>query len=1623
MGTYGDYQTVRRLDSTPTGTEVWVARRVGDDPDAAPRYAVKVFSPPDYISGDEQSERLLFLEAATILQSLGQGSPRFARVHDSGLGEDEDEFGRARAVAWYATDLMVTPDNRRPGSLGVLRDTLGKRQLSDAEIANVLLGVVEALQVMRALEGRGHGRLVASNVLLSTLQQVGQADVLVSDPRPTKKLPPNVDRHDERGLARLVYEMVFKRECSDDALERLPRQEQWQADGRTGQFWYQLCLEYGELDRNERRPLETLASQLGDLLGGDAPATPAAPSAPAQPRTQPTSSKTRPIGPATSPPSGPSTNPLTTPADAVSSEAKTVPLRRSSSGRRLIEPSAPGTPYTPNAPGGPEAPVAPDAPAAPGAVDATAQVSTPVGGSVAPEGKSARQPEASTGDAPAPSAAPEVSAPTAPGARTRPIRPVADAEGDEDTDGGVWSERTRPTGARRGADTRAGDALRAGVGTPVRKAAVKPKSSLGLWIGVAAGVLVLAGVGVGVAILMRGGEQRPAPVVVDPTAPPSKQDFQVDGVLRQVYRMSVAEGGDALTERKAFELSELKGVLELVTREVREAGDKLRDERADDDQIKRLNDARTRVVEEIGKWPALGVLRERAVPPAGAGEALDAKHWADAAALVRDWDDLLDTKIVKGVKRREGDTGTIDGDQEGVNRLRLVRLVERTRAIDAAGGGGAGGAGAMALDEWQKLGERAAEAQSTLKKAVGDAPGAATGVLTWLKASSSKRPARDAKVADDVSAIEGLVKSINTLEPTLRGELLKEPAISAAFAPDKDLAAQISALVGGFSAPGEPDPRGAALAAVEDRIKAMSDELKSAQTEFDRMNDDARGRCKADVTTRQSAIETAITALTQQVADVRGRPWVGKYAGEIKSALAQLQEATASSGPKAAIATGLAELKATIAGCDLGGQIAALKQRAQALAQFWGDATSNELVGRAESAEKKLPSDRPGAQTAVNEASARVAELEELAKSLATDFEKVDASIARGVLLDEPVASPGETLGAVVARVDAARAKVPAQSAAVLAKLDAAGGYAKTLSDAGATSLAKDWVPQSLGAARAWGRARTNANTPLTIDDATAQVGVFSAWRDLASKAPQDVRATRASEVAGAALAIWTRVATGVAKGEADAAIAQWPSVENLAASLSIDEASRPAWTRANARRAKFVAELDRVDKLSGKERESQLADVVKAFGADSELLAKSVEGTSGGEWASGVRELGLGAASALAQAGGKPASRPEEEGPAKGAVAWAYDPVASQALEGETGVKGARVYGTGATQLAFIPLTVRDPAAGEKTVFVSREEVSLGVFRAGLDKVGGAPALQELVSAINPAQLFPLGLRVWVPSRAGDAWQRIVVSAGTDGAVARGWLYLGGPAVPLRGSILGTGLEPREGPTERSPMQSVSIGAARKVAGALGCRVPSTDEFAGALQAERSAGTGVDDASTWRLRGSGWSSQIAHLTSLLTQPAARNLNGSPDMIPWPGRGGHTFEEAKAAQDTGTWPGGAAGLFLSPVNEARGKLFRHLIGNVAEFADRGAQWEIVGGSIMSAPAGSVAALAEPARLSREAREECDAHGFADVGFRLAFDSGGVAPDPVRLVRDALRGKPLAQPTGASLSAPVRPGAR
>lgn len=307
-----------------------------------------------------------------------------------------------------------------------------------------------------------------------------------------------------------------------------------------------------------------------------------------------------------------------------------------------------------------------------------------------------------------------------------------------------------------------------------------------------------------------------------------------------------------------------------------------------------------------------------------------------------------------------------------------------------------------------------------------------------------------------------------------------------------------------------------------------------------------------------------------------------------------------------------------------------------------------------------------------------------------------------------------------------------------------------------------------------------------------------------------------------------------------------------------------------------------------------------------------------------------------------------------------------------------------GAAALEFVRLDVGDGGLAA-AAYLCTTELSVGALQWATDRAGRVSRLRELTAASPPESA--VGIKTWV----------FVTRPTGDGVVpADGW-YL---AKDRRPGVepLAPGLE-AGGPGSGTPATWIPAASAQEIAGWFGCRLPSVAEWRAGLARYE----GGDEApASWNLRDSSWAPQLAH------------VHGSQRVsISAPDDGAFVPDESTAptGANAEVFPNSDRSVFFEDVGSGRGRVLRHLVGNVSEFVMLGSGGEsfgVIGASALSAPQ-DFRTLLSGAEVPGYTVE----YGWADVGLRPCFSldgAGGVAPLH-RRVRQAAERAPLLMGVG------------
>lgn len=317
------------------------------------------------------------------------------------------------------------------------------------------------------------------------------------------------------------------------------------------------------------------------------------------------------------------------------------------------------------------------------------------------------------------------------------------------------------------------------------------------------------------------------------------------------------------------------------------------------------------------------------------------------------------------------------------------------------------------------------------------------------------------------------------------------------------------------------------------------------------------------------------------------------------------------------------------------------------------------------------------------------------------------------------------------------------------------------------------------------------------------------------------------------------------------------------------------------------------------------------------------------------------------------------------------------------------------------------DPSGRGEWVTYKSNRLELTFWR--VETSSGEPAY-VLDREMSVGMLAPLLIdRDVIPAgeRIADRWSMLQEDARTgartwlfDGRRLRNWVTDYGEVWTYRDPTdrgqpaHAQGLE-EPPPSMGSPVQWIEATAAEWLAGRIGCRLPTSEEW----RAARS--TYEQGSGSWNLRDATFDRQREHATALRDQ--------GQRFFPWPDDGifvPRGVAVARGAEARAATAGSDGRLWFDEVDRAdRGNRLKNLVGNVAEFVNdspprpgepsRGARYGVIGGSALS-----------PAEVEIGTAYPIDGlSGYSDVGFRLAFLAVGAKRPLWRDMADAVGASP------------------
>lgn len=260
MESFGSFEATEVAREGNFGVIMYARRAGGGDK----KFAIKVFRPPDFLMDESQidQEAQSFLESARTQQQAAVAAPgAWAPVY---------EMGTCSGGAWYATDLLEC-------SVEWLRIT--QKDLEPEHIRKIMEPVVQGLVVLKQSQGRAHGNLKATNVLVQGRADILRARIVMCDPKPTSRCKsPEDDQADARDLGNLVHQLILHRQFQNATEWPLQSSDRWQRLGRAGAAWLDLVNKLIDPTTTSKPSIQEVAA----MLPGGAVAIPSGIKSPAQ---------------------------------------------------------------------------------------------------------------------------------------------------------------------------------------------------------------------------------------------------------------------------------------------------------------------------------------------------------------------------------------------------------------------------------------------------------------------------------------------------------------------------------------------------------------------------------------------------------------------------------------------------------------------------------------------------------------------------------------------------------------------------------------------------------------------------------------------------------------------------------------------------------------------------------------------------------------------------------------------------------------------------------------------------------------------------------------------------------------------------------------------------------------------------------------------------------------------------------------------------------------------------------------------------------------------------------------------------------------------------------------------
>lgn len=246
MSSFGRFQIVEELERR--GPYAVSSARAEGQGGGEPAFAIKTYRNESGLLDEDVFEResARFIECANLQKELAAGKDaRWAPIHDA---------GRLPDAAYYVTDLY-------PATLSSLIDR--RRVMTPRDIARLMTRVVEGLEALRKAKGRAHGRLTASNVLVSNATEMDEAGVFLTDPAHPRDLGGRSAEDDVNALGALIFALVMYRGApKGGSISNTPEWRHYRAQGEALRA---LCEKLINVQSSAEMPLEQVKAKLAEI--------------------------------------------------------------------------------------------------------------------------------------------------------------------------------------------------------------------------------------------------------------------------------------------------------------------------------------------------------------------------------------------------------------------------------------------------------------------------------------------------------------------------------------------------------------------------------------------------------------------------------------------------------------------------------------------------------------------------------------------------------------------------------------------------------------------------------------------------------------------------------------------------------------------------------------------------------------------------------------------------------------------------------------------------------------------------------------------------------------------------------------------------------------------------------------------------------------------------------------------------------------------------------------------------------------------------------------------------------------------------------------------------------------